>query len=102
MDLVKLVRLEGRAEAVDSASIDIYIVLVPRSPNLVEIPEGQPSHPGGWFEGHKLRKEVIFPIMRGRAIDHGNFEISLAVAIEDMNIGRKAEFSDMKVGHLDF
>jgi hypothetical protein len=102
MDLVKLARLEGGAEAVDSAPIDIYIVLVPSSPNLVEIPEGQPSHPGGWFEGHKLRKEVIFPIMRGRAIYRGNFEISLAVAIENMNIGRKAEFRDMKVGHLDF
>jgi hypothetical protein len=60
MDLVKLARLKGGAEAVDSAPIDIYIVLVPSSPNLVEILEGQPSHPGGWLEGHKLRKEVIF------------------------------------------
>jgi hypothetical protein len=92
MDLMKLARLEGGAEAVDSALIDICIVLVPSSPNLVEILEGKPSHPGGWFESHKLQKEVIFPIVRGRAIDRGNFEIFRAVAIENMNIGRKAEF----------
>jgi hypothetical protein len=81
VDLVKLARLEGGAEAVDSAPIDIYIVLVPSSPNLVEIPEGQPTHPGRWLEGHKLRKEVIFPIVRGRAINRGDFEVSLLLAV---------------------
>jgi hypothetical protein len=54
LDLVKLARLESGAEVIDSALIDIYIVLVSSSLNLVEIPEGQPSHPGRWLEGHKL------------------------------------------------
>jgi hypothetical protein len=81
VDLMKLARLKGGPKAVDSTTVHIAIVLVPRTPNLVEIPEGKPSSSRRRLVGDEFREEVIFTVVSRRPIDRRYFEVPFIVAI---------------------
>jgi hypothetical protein len=45
VNFLKLASLKRRPEAIDSATVDVAIDLVPRTANLVEVSKGEPTYP---------------------------------------------------------
>jgi hypothetical protein len=99
MNLFELTTLEGVAEPIYAASIDIPLILVSRSIYLVKVPKGKPFHPACGFLRHQLGEEVIFSRGRGWTIDGGNFETLIGVTVEDG--GGEAKLGSEDVGNLD-
>jgi hypothetical protein len=81
VNLMELTRLQSIPKAIDTASIDIGLVLVPSPANLVEIPKSQPSHPTDWLVGNKLPKEVIFPVTSRWPIHRSYLQVSVTVGV---------------------
>jgi hypothetical protein len=100
MDFMKLASLKSDPETVDAATINVWLVLVPSPPNLVEITEDQPPHTKRRLMSYKLREEVILPRACGWPINRGDFEIPISRRVDDVNIGRKAKFGRHNIGHL--
>jgi hypothetical protein len=100
MDFMKLASLKSDPETVDAATINVWLVLVPSPPDLVEVTEDQPPHTNRRLMNYKLREEVILPRACGWPINRGDFEIPIPRGIDDVNIGRKAKFGRHNIGHL--
>jgi hypothetical protein len=83
MDLFEFATLEGIAEPINAASINIPFVLVPRSVYLVEISKCKPFLSGCGFLCHQLGEEVILYRGHGWTIDGCNLETLIGLAVED-------------------
>jgi hypothetical protein len=92
VDFMELKSLRSGPEVVDAATIDVCLVLVPSSPNLVAVTKDQPPHTKRWLLSHKLHEEAILPRACIWPIDRHNLEISITRRVDDVHIGRKAKF----------
>jgi hypothetical protein len=97
MDFMKLASLQSVPESVDAATANIGLVFVPRPPYLVEIAQNQPPHPNRRLMSNELREEVILAIASRRAINRGDFEITVVAIVEDVDIRRKAKFGSYNI-----
>ena len=89
MDLLELARLQSGTKAVDSAAVNIALVFVPGTVNLVEVASGEPSHAQGWLLAKQLRKESIFGGVVSGAIDRCYLEAY--ICRPNANLAREAK-----------
>jgi hypothetical protein len=93
--------LKGGPKAVDTATVDIGLVLIASPSNLVEVAKDQPTNTGRRLVSNKLREKIIFPVASGRAIDGCDFEITFIIAIERVRERRQTKLRSLKVGHMN-
>jgi hypothetical protein len=92
--------LKGETESIDTTPVSIWLVFVPRPTDLVEIAKHQPTHPTWRLMSHKLREEVIFPIVSGWPIHRCDFEVAITRRVEDVHIGRETKLGCNDVRQL--
>jgi hypothetical protein len=97
---MKLARLKGISESIYMTPVNIWLVFIPSPPDLVEITKHQPTHPTRWLLSHKLREEVVFPIVSGWPIHRCDFEVAITRRVEDAHIGRETKLGCDDVRHL--
>jgi hypothetical protein len=100
VNFMKLTRLKGNSESIDTTPVNIWLVLVPSPTNLVEIAKHQPTHPTRRLLSHKLREEVVFPIASGWPIYRCDFEVGITRRVEDVHIGRETKLGSDDVRHV--
>jgi hypothetical protein len=88
VNLVELARMEGVAEAVDTAMIVVPLILVARAVYLVEVTRCYPLGPWRWLLSQELCEEGIFATRGCRAINRRDLEGDTRLADEDH--GRQA------------
>jgi hypothetical protein len=101
VNLRKLGGLEGRPETIYPPPINILLVLISSSPNLIEVPKGEPTYPLRRLMTNKLGEENVFPARRGWPIHSGDLEIPFMVRIEEMHMRRMAMVGESNVCDLN-
>jgi hypothetical protein len=74
MNLLKLTRGKGSSKPIEPASVNVSLVRVSSSINLVEISHGKPFHIVSGLLSNQLIEEIIFASIRSWAIHRGNLE----------------------------
>jgi hypothetical protein len=100
VNFLELASLKRRSEAIDPATVDVAIALVPRTTNLVEVSKGKPTCPLSRFVCDELGEEIVFPVRSRRPIDPRYLEIAIIARVDNMNIGREAKLCDGHIRHL--
>jgi hypothetical protein len=74
VDLLELTLMKRCSKPIDATAIDISLVFISGTENLVEVPCGKPSDTGRWSLAHQLGEESVFTSTVGRPVDRRNLE----------------------------
>ena len=98
VDFLEFTGMKHRPKAVNSARVDVPLVLIPGSVNLVKVPGNQPSHIRRWFVVEQLRKKSVFAGGISGAIDRSELEAGARSAYTER--GRNTVCRGDKVGSI--